>query len=316
LKSQKKQFSGYKNNLSAYTHGFRFGLSSLSRLFFLQSHRINQRQREEGYQRLAAYYIAQARAVEDTVFSKLAWDISSYALVKAGDYEGAIEYYEHILRRHPCLRDSVYAVINAGFAYLDAELRNGGDRVQGFSPSGSDDIFGKDRSHSRISSTRGGRLSSQASRPLRSIQGNRQLTVSEGESSGTGQLFGNIESLKPISALSFGERVNTLLALLDDEDIGSETRDPSIPTEYFLAQSYPNPFNSKTTIKFGLPEAGMVKIEIYNVMGRKIATVVDKNLSAGYHSTLWDGRDFASGIYFYRIEAGSFIKTRKMMLLR
>ena len=83
-----------------------------------------------------------------------------------------------------------------------------------------------------------------------------------------------------------------------------------------LFQNYPNPFNPITTIKFALPKQQHVKLEIFNILGQKVATVVDKSLKAGYHKLQYNGNRLASGLYFYRIKAGSFEKVRKMMLIK
>ncbi|MBN1213091.1 MAG: T9SS type A sorting domain-containing protein, partial [candidate division Zixibacteria bacterium] len=94
-----------------------------------------------------------------------------------------------------------------------------------------------------------------------------------------------------------------------------------LPEEYSLSQNYPNPFNPVTNIKFTLPEAVDVTLEVFNTLGRKVATLVDSRLNGGEHIIPWDshdssGRPVASGIYLYRLTAGSFTETRKMILLK
>ena len=89
-----------------------------------------------------------------------------------------------------------------------------------------------------------------------------------------------------------------------------------VPTEFTLHQNYPNPFNPTTEIKFNLPSATDVNLEIYNIIGGKVATLVDSYLEAGEHTVTWDGRDAASGVYLYRLEAGEFVATKKMVLLK
>ncbi len=101
----------------------------------------------------------------------------------------------------------------------------------------------------------------------------------------------------------------------------SEPREPNLPQKFALYQNYPNPFNSFTTISFDLPRDFDVKLVIYNILGQKVKTLVDGRQLAGSQKVIWDGKDnsgreVASGIYFYRIQAGSFVKTAKMTLLK
>ena len=90
----------------------------------------------------------------------------------------------------------------------------------------------------------------------------------------------------------------------------------TLPEGYALYQNYPNPFNPITEISFSLPEASEAKLEIYNVMGQRVTTLIDELLLAGHHSATWDASDNASGIYFYRLTAGDATSTRKMVLLK
>lgn len=89
-----------------------------------------------------------------------------------------------------------------------------------------------------------------------------------------------------------------------------------LPTEYRLEPNYPNPFNPATTISFTLQEKAFVSLRIYDALGREAAVLVDEELPAGRYSRRWDGRGLTSGIYFCRLQAGSFVQTRKLMLLR
>ena len=89
-----------------------------------------------------------------------------------------------------------------------------------------------------------------------------------------------------------------------------------IPNSYELFQNYPNPFNPSTVIKYELEKAGFVKLRIYDELGRKVKTLVNEVQSSGEHSETLDASSFPSGIYFYQLEAGSFISTKKMILLK
>jgi len=95
----------------------------------------------------------------------------------------------------------------------------------------------------------------------------------------------------------------------------------SLPTAFGLSQNSPNPFNPTTTIGYALPQAGDVKISVYNVLGQNIKDLVDGYMEAGNHQVVWDGKDrsgdaVASGIYFYKISAQDYADTKKMVLLK
>jgi len=89
-----------------------------------------------------------------------------------------------------------------------------------------------------------------------------------------------------------------------------------VPNVFSLSQNYPNPFNSSTIIKYTLPEAVWVKLEVYNILGKKVATLVDSKQQPGYYSYVYGVTGRASGVYFCRITAGRFQKSRKMLLVR
>jgi hypothetical protein len=90
----------------------------------------------------------------------------------------------------------------------------------------------------------------------------------------------------------------------------------STPAEYALRQNYPNPFNPSTTINYSVPKSGLVTIKVYDIIGLDVATLVNEEKAPGTYSVNFNARKFASGIYFYRIQAGSFIDTKKMILLK
>ena len=101
-------------------------------------------------------------------------------------------------------------------------------------------------------------------------------------------------------------------------DISTEDSRPSeVPAEFSLAQNYPNPFNPTTTINFSLPHEASVRLTVFDAIGRRVAVLTDQMYSAGAHELIWDASRHASGIYFYRMEAGGrLIQTQKMTLIK
>jgi hypothetical protein len=109
-------------------------------------------------------------------------------------------------------------------------------------------------------------------------------------------------------------------------DMGAREHDPSVqipevmprpvPFEFTLHQNYPNPFNPSTTITFTLPSRSLVSLKIFDMLGREIATVLSAELPSGRHSHQWHAGNLPSGVYFYRLQAGDFVVSRKLGLIR
>jgi hypothetical protein len=89
-----------------------------------------------------------------------------------------------------------------------------------------------------------------------------------------------------------------------------------VPERYALYQNYPNPFNPTTTIAFSLPRLGYVTLTVFNTLGQEVAMLMSQECSAGMYETSWDATGKGSGTYFYRLQAGLFTETRRLILLR
>jgi len=114
-------------------------------------------------------------------------------------------------------------------------------------------------------------------------------------------------------------RVDPVLQLFDTAT-GTEA-DGTLPAAFNLQQNYPNPFNPETVLRFDLPASAQVRLAVYDLLGREVKVLLSGSLPAGAHAVRWDGRDAsgrtaASGVYLYRLVAGSFTQTRHMTLLR
>ncbi|MGE5432351.1 MAG: T9SS type A sorting domain-containing protein [Syntrophomonadaceae bacterium] len=88
------------------------------------------------------------------------------------------------------------------------------------------------------------------------------------------------------------------------------------PSNYSLSQNYPNPFNPVTTIRYQIPEAGFVTLKVYDMLGNEVRSLVERDMQAGEYTATFDGRDLASGIYFYKLTQGSFTGTKKLVLMK
>ena len=89
-----------------------------------------------------------------------------------------------------------------------------------------------------------------------------------------------------------------------------------LPKEFRLQQNYPNPFNPTTTIQFAVPKTSNVTIKIYDVIGRQVATLIDDEYQPGQYKVVFEAGQLATGMYIYRIQAGDFLETKKLMLLK
>ncbi|MCK5076454.1 MAG: T9SS type A sorting domain-containing protein, partial [Calditrichia bacterium] len=139
--------------------------------------------------------------------------------------------------------------------------------------------------------------------------------------------FKTVFSTTEIAGMVEGESPNTIadylykaLKFLGHTVVGIED-ELALPTVFKLEQNYPNPFNPTTTINYQLPKTVNVKLEIFNIMGQKIRTLINEKIEAGYQNVLWNGTNdhgvqVSSGMYFYKITAGDYSKSHKMILIK
>ena len=106
------------------------------------------------------------------------------------------------------------------------------------------------------------------------------------------------------------------LALAKNENSDMQVDVKPIPHEYALHQNYPNPFNPITIIRYDLPAGSLVTLTVYDLLGREVTTVVDAYQSAGEHVVRFNGEQLASGAYIYRLTAGPFVQTKKLMVVK
>jgi hypothetical protein len=111
-------------------------------------------------------------------------------------------------------------------------------------------------------------------------------------------------------------RGDFMLQSLNNPITGTENNSSTVPASYSLEQNYPNPFNPTTSIKFNIAKLSLVKIVVYDVLGRKVQTLVNESLEPGSYEKSFDGSSLNSGIFFYKITAGDYSDVRKMLLIK
>ncbi len=116
--------------------------------------------------------------------------------------------------------------------------------------------------------------------------------------------------------LFVGTADNSVFRTVEPTTTATEGSLPPLPTRFVLEQNYPNPFNPTTTIQYALPHRSHVTLTVYNTLGQRVATLVNGDIETGYHTVQFDGSGLASGVYFYRLQAGSFVDTKKFLLVR
>jgi hypothetical protein len=150
------------------------------------------------------------------------------------------------------------------------------------------------------------------------------LRTSNGGATWTGQASGTTSSLISVSFTdrSMGTAVGaggTILRTTTGGTTwirGDETLPGKPPNLFVLRQNYPNPFNPTTTIKFELPRASHVSLVVYDILGRQVSVLVNERKDTGVYEVKFDGSSLASGVYFYRIQAGDYVATKKLLLMK
>jgi hypothetical protein len=127
-----------------------------------------------------------------------------------------------------------------------------------------------------------------------------------------------MEQLDDVRIYNYALTDGAVEDLFDGYGIATDVEEErgTMPLTYDLKQNYPNPFNPTTNIQFQIPKDGHVTISVYNSLGQRVATLVDRNLKSGRHHVTFDAAKYSSGIYFYRIKAEGFSQVKKMMLIK
>ncbi|MFI5253082.1 MAG: YCF48-related protein [Bacteroidota bacterium] len=136
------------------------------------------------------------------------------------------------------------------------------------------------------------------------------------QASGTGSACNGLEAFDSNHAVMLMQ-YSSLLQLGANGALGiSRIPSPNVPTVFALAQNYPNPFNPATTIRFDIPVTANVSLTIFDLLGREVATLLDERKEPGYYEVKWNASNFASGVFFYRLQVDKFVQTRKLVFLK
>jgi len=126
------------------------------------------------------------------------------------------------------------------------------------------------------------------------------------------EVTGDVQSLAFGDVILAGSNGQTIAADVEAISLKSDL----VPQGFALGQNYPNPFNPETQIAFSLPHNSKVELSVYNVLGQKIATLVNTEMAAGLHTVTWSAGNAPTGVYFYTISAGDYTATKQMVLLK
>lgn len=132
----------------------------------------------------------------------------------------------------------------------------------------------------------------------------------------TGGVTSGVYSVVILGKGPNGTPVHQRTIALTVTPVGLSTNENEVPKEFYLYQNFPNPFNPSTQIRFDLPKAGLVNLSVYDLTGRKVADIMNGNISAGKHNIDFNASNLSSGVYFYRIETPDFTSIKKMMLIK
>ncbi len=141
-------------------------------------------------------------------------------------------------------------------------------------------------------------------------------TVWTYQNSGTTNYLNSILFVAPNTGFAVGNGGMILKTTDGGNPVGLQSLSNELPLHYGLSQNYPNPFNPSTKIKFDISKSSNAEIKIYNILGNEVADLMHEQLNPGSYEVEWDASSFASGLYFYKLVAGDFVETKKMVLLK
>jgi hypothetical protein len=248
------------------------------------------------------------------------------SLARMKHYSEAISGYENIIQNHTNPVTRLTATWDRAAAILLMNGSGGSESSENISELTSDNLetlFDRNPAHKIAFDT----YKSEKDRSIKennlndagvSENKNQNIDKKTGyEKSKLAEVESRISLFNPSNRPELSNRIQEDLKLLLGLNRSNNSNNSSIPLEFRLHQNYPNPFNPVTTIKYDLPKDANVKIKIYDLLGREVAILINNDLKkAGSYQIEWNAGNFASGVYFYRIEAGNFVQSKKMVLVK
>jgi hypothetical protein len=260
-------------------------------------------------------------------FVNVAFDFLLKSKIKIKSYQSAMDGYEFIANNSPSATERLMASIN----YIDVEgllqgSSGGQNENKDYSDELSSDNNGKPIKDILLASYK--KTKDQIKqREKNDLKNSNDVANTKAELTKKHSFDRKLESraLENISisgSLTKKERRDRIqkdLMLLTSRSESTEKvikKENTTPIKYELSQNYPNPFNPVTNIKYQIQKTGLVALKIYDITGREIKTLVNEIKSPGSYIVTFNGAEFASGVYFYRIQSGDFVQVKKMILIK
>jgi len=246
-------------------------------------------------------------------FIEKAYSIYLMCLTKTLDYNEAVSGYENIIASHPDTTRRLLASWDRSAVTLLQQGSGGADKMFGLSQEQKLKKLFRDKPVHKLANKVFKRMMTKAldvNVNNKNFSKNIDRKVMKGIES-------RITRFNPETREELDSKISKDFEMLLALDVRKNSKDhSSIPTQYKLDQNYPNPFNPITIINYELGITNFVSLKVYDLLGKEVLTLVSENKQPGKYSVTFDGSNFASGIYFYKLEAGDFVQTRRMMLLK
>jgi hypothetical protein len=330
--------STYKNLIDNYTSS-NYLYSSLYELFDCYNGLdtgSNEQERIVLFSNLANYLDIKIQSnLYNYQFNEIAYNLLLSCDVNMEDYEDALNGYEFISLYHPDLYTRIMA--SWDFAEVEDLMGQGGsepeivtkmtnEEYRDFRMKSLDKMIKPDPILNKMkklylseSKKHDENILKIASRNTESSE-KKEININEIKNREKVMETNVLSNLRSIKHMTKKEKVkkqfSDLLLTVNDVTTNKTQRNNTVPITYYLSQNYPNPFNPITKIDYNIPRDGKVKLVIYDLLGREIKTLVNEFKTIGKYSVEFNGSNLASGVYFYRIQAGDFSEVKRMILLK